>query len=159
MLVTFVTSAVAADTSKYCSLCRPGTSSGDRAQHTMCIYQASSYFTCFFLLWMVFRNAYVNRCCSWKFFVIYTEKYVVNCVEVWLKMQTQYLHEKKLVRHDGRFSDLAVSEQECRLFFQSAEITCICDHISVVCRLKCNTLDYYVTNWYWNLKTQQFFWM
>lgn len=41
LLVAVMTTAVAADTSKYCSLCRPGTSSGDRAHHTVCLYQAS----------------------------------------------------------------------------------------------------------------------
>lgn len=41
LLVAVMTTAVAADTSKYCSLCRPGTSSGDRAHHTACLYQAS----------------------------------------------------------------------------------------------------------------------
>jgi len=40
-LVAVLVSAVAADTSKYCSLCRPGSASGDRAHHTMCLYQAS----------------------------------------------------------------------------------------------------------------------
>lgn len=41
LLLAVMTTAVAADTSKYCSLCRPGTSSGDRAHHTVCLYQAS----------------------------------------------------------------------------------------------------------------------
>lgn len=42
-LVAVMTSAVAADASIYCSLCRPGSVSGDRAHHTMCLYQASVF--------------------------------------------------------------------------------------------------------------------
>jgi hypothetical protein len=41
IMAAIVTVTAAEYANKYCSLCQPGNSSGDRANHTMCLYQVS----------------------------------------------------------------------------------------------------------------------
>jgi hypothetical protein len=56
-----------------------------------------------------------------KFLMICTEQYAVNCVQVWRKLETHHFHEKKLARQDGCLSKSAYLEQESCLAFQFAE--------------------------------------
>jgi hypothetical protein len=41
LLAVIITVAVAKSKNSYCRLCQPANSSGDRANHTMCLYQVS----------------------------------------------------------------------------------------------------------------------
>lgn len=97
--------------------------------------------------WLIYRTTFLDwlrRVTSlcFKFLMIYTEKYVVNSVEVWRKVETKNLREKEFVGQDGWLSNSEYSEPECRLAFRSPESPCVYNHTSVLGPPKYNTFNY-----------------